>query len=376
MRVFITGSAGFIGSHLAYALSRNGMEVLGIDNLDDYYDVRLKIDRLKYSGFNFSDSVSDSGKELSIDSSYPLPIEDRIYKSELFPDLRFIRTDIRSRHTDDIIREFSPDIIVHLAAQPGIRYSVAHPEESFHNNAGSFLRLLEICRENSIGRMLYASSSSVYGDASPHAFRETDRIDCPKSIYAIAKRSNEMMANLYAELYGMKIIGMRFFSVYGEWGRPDMAPYVFTDALVNDRTIPLFNAGRLSRDFTYIGDVIECIRRIIDGNNLPDTQGYHEILNIGHGTPTMVTELLEMLEKIIGKKGHTTMLPKQPGEMWITLSDCTKLRIQYGYHPATPLEEGLKKFVDWYMDYYNEKKHTNENRINYRRDRSGWFVFS
>lgn len=376
MRVFITGSAGFIGSHLAHTLGRNGLEVLGIDNLDDYYDVRLKIDRLRHSGFDFSDGSFNSSKELSPDCSYPSPKEDQLYQSGIFSNLQFIRTDIRSPHMNEIIREFSPDLIVHLAAQPGIRYSVAHPEESFHNNAGSFLRLLEICRENSVTHMLYASSSSVYGDAAPHAFRETDQIDCPKSIYAIAKRSNEMMANVYAEMYGMKIIGMRFFSVYGEWGRPDMAPFVFTDALLHDRTISLFNAGHLSRDFTYIGDVIESIRRIIDGNILPDSRGHHEILNIGHGTPTMVTELLEKLERIIGKKGKTTMLLKQPGEMWTTLSDSTKLRIQYGYQPSTPLEEGLKKFVDWYMDYYNEKNHINENRINYRRDRPGWFVFS
>lgn len=366
MKILLTGSAGFIGSRLAEVLAENGMDVLGIDNLNDYYDPSMKIARLTRGGFNCADlSHAKKCRSLKENISGPeFPFVGEILTSSRLPNLRFIRMDVRDPGLIKTAIDFAPDAIVHLAAQPGVRYSISHPEECIDNNVMSFMRILEICKEAGIRRLLYASSSSVYGEQSPHAFRETDQADSPQSVYAISKRTNEMLAKVYSEMYGMKMTGLRFFSVYGEWGRPDMAPYLFTDALLNDRPITLYNGGQLSRDFTYIDDVVECVRRIlVRGGSVFNTSAGHDVINIGHGSPTLMLDFVAKLEEITGKEANTTLLPMQHGEVHSTLADTSKLRIQYGYYPQTSLETGLRKFVAWFKEYHKDKIGAEDNKI-------------
>ncbi|MDE6271643.1 MAG: NAD-dependent epimerase/dehydratase family protein [Muribaculaceae bacterium] len=353
MKVFLTGAAGFIGSRVAEFLAESHIEVLGIDNLNSYYDPALKIDRLVRCGFNRADMNEVFASDRDYAESSLCAVRDvRILRSQRFPEITFSRLDIRDRETERLAVEFQPDVILHLAAQPGVRYSITHPEECLDSNVMGFMRILEICRACGAKRLLYASSSSVYGEQSPHAFRESDANGAPKSVYAISKRTNEMLANVYSDLYGFKMTGLRFFSVYGEWGRPDMAPYIFTDALLNDREITLYNGGQLSRDFTYIDDVAEAVRRIIiKGGNIFNTSPQHDVINIGHGYPTLITDFVALLEELTGKEANTILLPMQHGEVHSTLADSSKLHIQFGYKPTTSLEYGLRRFINWYKDY-------------------------
>lgn len=348
MKVFITGMAGFIGSRLAEVLADRGIEVIGIDNLNPYYDPSLKMARLRRSGFK----IENSGLRFSAGGSSQEAGHANFITSDLFPCLKFMKMDINDEGLPALLSEISPDIIIHLAAQPGVRYSIENPEECLQDNIMTFVRILESARSAGIRRIIYASSSSVYGQQSPHAFRETDAADSPQSVYAVSKRTNEMLAKIYSDMYGMRLTGLRFFSVYGEWGRPDMAPYIFTDALLSGNPISLFNGGQLSRDFTYIDDVAECVRRIVEnGNGIFQGAPESEIINIGHGSPTLVSDMLALLEKLTGKKAIKRLLPMQNGEMRSTLADSSKMKIQYGYQPSTPLETGLAKFVKWYVDH-------------------------
>lgn len=358
MKVLITGAAGFIGSRIAEVLADSGVEVLGVDNLNDYYDPVLKVARLHRGGFSFDRTIGlTSGKSCVMSMTYAFPEIGEIYISKSIPTLSFVRMDVRDEEFAGIARDFEPDVVVHLAAQPGVRYSITHPEECLEANILSFMRVMDVCRELRVHRMLYASSSSVYGNHKPHAFRESDDVDSPKSVYAASKRTNELLAGVYSEMYGIKMIGLRFFSVYGEWGRPDMAPYLFADSIMNGKTIRLFNGGQLSRDFTYIEDVAECVRRIVlRGGGVASIGESHELLNIGHGVPTLISDFVDKLEKIIGKKANVTLLPMQPGEVKATLADTSKLTMQYGYFPSTPLEEGLSRFVKWMQTYLQENK--------------------
>lgn len=357
MKVLITGAAGFIGSRVAEVLADSGVEVLGVDNINDYYDPCLKLGRLRRSGFLFERRLNVSGEDtFAMSLAYAQPFEGEIYTSSRFENLQFVKIDVRDDRFVEYVTNFAPDVVVHLAAQPGVRYSISHPEECLEANVLSFMRVMDVCRILGVRRMLYASSSSVYGNHAPHAFRESDNVDSPKSVYAASKRTNELLAGVYSEMYGIKMIGMRFFSVYGEWGRPDMAPYMFADSIINGRTIRLFNGGQLSRDFTYIEDVAECVRRIVlHGGGIANIGSEHEQLNIGHGVPTLISDFVGILEKIIGKKAKISMLPMQPGEVKATLADTSKLTMQYGYHPSTSLEEGLRKFVNWMQEYLRER---------------------
>lgn len=363
MKVLITGAAGFIGSRVAEVLAQSGADVLGVDNINDYYDPKLKLARLHRGGFSFDRKIKvtdDDACVMSMTCSFPT--DGTIYTSRNCENLQFVKMDVRDEEFAGIAEAFSPDVVVHLAAQPGVRYSITHPEECLEANILSFMRMMDICRQLNVRRMLYASSSSVYGNHAPHAFRESDDVDSPKSVYAASKRTNELLAGVYSEMYGIRMIGLRFFSVYGEWGRPDMAPYMFADSIINGKTIRLFNGGQLSRDFTYIEDVAECVRRIVlHGGGIANIGSEHEILNIGHGFPTLISDFVTILEKIIGRKGIITLLPMQPGEVKATLADTSKLTMQYGYSPSTSLEEGLRRFVRWireYVEFHPEEKST------------------
>lgn len=355
MKVLITGAAGFIGSRVAEVLAESGADVLGVDNLNDYYDPNLKLARLQRGGFSFGQGPAVHGND------FVMPAEGMTYISRKVENHKFVRIDIRNEHFRSIAKMFAPDVVLHLAAQPGVRYSISHPEECVEANILSFMRVLEICREFGVRRMLYASSSSVYGSHSPHSFRETDDVDSPRSVYAASKRTNELLAGVYSEMYGIRMVGLRFFSVYGEWGRPDMAPYLFADSIMNGEPIRLFNGGQLSRDFTYIDDVAECVRRIVlRGGGIASIGGMHEVLNIGHGVPTLISDFVSILENVIGREAKVTLLPMQPGEVKATLADTSKLSMQYGYIPTTPLRDGLMKFVSW-LDEYTRSRMTIKN---------------
>lgn len=349
MKVIVTGGAGFIGSRVAEVLAEAGVDVWSVDNINDYYDRRLKMARLSRSGINLSEDGIACYDERG---HYTIPFDGFSSESEKFPCLKFTKLDVRDPRFESMASDFAPDVLIHLAAQPGVRYSIANPEECLESNVMTFMRVMEVCRMVKVRRMLYASSSSVYGNHSPHAFREADAVDSPKSVYAASKRTNEMLAGIYAEMYGIRTIGLRFFSVYGEWGRPDMAPYIFANAIINNQPIKLFNAGQLSRDFTYIEDVAECVRRIVlRGGGIASIGSEHDVLNVGNGNPTMLFDFVSLLEDIIDKKADLRLLPMQPGEVKATLADTSKLNMQYGFVPSTPLRQGLSKFVSWLGEY-------------------------
>lgn len=364
MKILLTGAAGFIGSRVAEMLAQQDMEVLGVDNLNSYYDPALKLARLRRGGFEWEQGSRES-KVAVKDANLPeMPPEGKVITSEILENLKFVRLDVRDSRLFLLMKEFIPDIIIHLAAQPGVRSSIKTPEECLECNIMAFMRILELGRQVGVRRILYASSSSVYGDQQPHAFRESDSVDNPASVYAISKRTNEMLASVYAGMYGIRMVGLRFFSVYGEWGRPDMAPYIFTEALIKGSTITLFNGGRLSRDFTYIEDVAKCVCLIIKQNIGYFTSGEdHEVINIGHGHPTLMTDFVRLLEKKVGRKGKLRFMPMQPGDVHATMADTSKLKMQYGYKPSTSLEEGIGRFVNWYREYSSLGKVISDDNI-------------
>lgn len=343
MKLIITGAAGFIGSRLAEVLAHNGDEIIGIDNLNNYYNPKFKVARLRRCGFTFVDLEDIE--------------EGRIYKNRNHTNLQFVRLDAGSRQAMEIIKKFEPHAIIHLAAQPGVRYSMSHAGDCMKSNVELFLSILEACRLYNIPRLLYASSSSVYGKQPPHSFLETDAVDRPLSVYAVSKRTNEMLADVYGEMYGLQSVGMRFFSVYGEWGRPDMAPMLFADAIRNGGVIKLFNGGMLSRDFTYIDDVVESISRILyGGHGLKTTDSHHEIINIGRGVPVQIGEFVKILEDELGKKADICYMPMQPGEASATLCNPMKMRMRYGYSPATDIKTGVHRFAEWFVANHTELK--------------------
>ena len=361
MKIIITGAAGFIGSRLAEVLAEAGGDILGIDNLSPYYDPRLKLMRLERCGFNPDDAprkrVSCKVMRDSRIVNYDTIVDGSIITSHTYPNLRFLKLDLADDRLEDFIGKENPDVIVHLAAQPGVRYSIRNARECVESNVLMFMRILDICKDFGVHRLLYASSSSVYGSQHPHPFMETDRADRPMSVYAVTKRTNEMLAQVYTDMYGFKAVGMRFFSVYGEWGRPDMAPMLFARAILDGNTIDLFNGGRLSRDFTYIDDVAECIRRVIFyGGGMSTSAEGHEILNIGRGDPTQLTDFVHLMERTLGKKAKVRLLPMQPGEVMATLCDASKVKMQYGYSPDTDLREGLLRFAKWVVEYHSVMK--------------------
>jgi UDP-glucuronate 4-epimerase len=333
MKIFLTGAAGFIGFHVALRLLNEGHQVLGLDNLNDYYSVDLKRDRLRELG-------STPGQ---LDDSHP-------YSSEKYAGFQFVTGDLCNRKLlEKLVADFRPDMVVHLAAQAGVRYSITNPDVYIQSNIVGFHNLIEVIRMNRITRFLFASSSSVYGNNAQVPFHEKANVDHPVSLYAATKKSNELIAYTYSHLYGIHAVGLRFFTVYGPWGRPDMAPFLFTEAILKGKAISLFNQGKLKRDFTYVSDVVEGITSVI---NLPEfPRGYH-IYNIGNSQPEDLGVFVELLEKHLGMKANKELLPMQPGDVYQTYADVRELHGLCGYRPRISLDEGLGEFVNWYRSYY------------------------
>lgn len=324
-KVLVTGAAGFIGFHLSQQLLDRGNTVVGIDNLNSYYDVSLKKDRLaqlqKQPEFSF----------------YQLDLADREGIAQLFERQRF-------------------EVVVNLAAQAGVRYSLQNPHVYADTNLVGFLNILEGCRHFHVNHLVFASSSSVYGANQKIPFSVQDNVDCPVSLYAATKRANELMAYSYSHLYSLPTTGLRFFTVYGPWGRPDMAMFLFTKAILAGQPIDVFNYGRMKRDFTYIDDVIESVIRVMDKIPLQSTDlarsAPNKIYNIGNNQPVELMQLIEVLENCLGKKAVTNMLPMQPGEVPVTYADVEDFIAEVGFRPNTPIEVGVERFVAWYRSYY------------------------
>lgn len=336
MHVLVTGSAGFIGYYLSKALSQQGIEVYGIDSLNHYYDVALKEARLKECGIQ----IKKYGEECN---------------STLYPGYKFRQVDLCDKENlETIFKENHFDCVVNLAAQAGVRYSLTHPDTYVESNVAGFLNLLETCRTQGCKRLIYASSSSVYGNTQEVPFKESARVDHPVSIYAATKKTNELMAYTYSHLYQLQTIGLRFFTVYGPFGRPDMAPILFARSIREQQPIKVFNNGNLSRDFTYIDDIVKGIIKIIDRPTLvrEDTPGTPAVVyNIGHGSPIRLMDFIRLLEENLGQSAQKEYVGMQPGDVYQTWADTTKLREDYGYTPTTSLEEGIRRFTDWFKTF-------------------------
>jgi UDP-glucuronate 4-epimerase len=334
MNVLVTGVAGFLGAAVARALLDRGNHVTGIDNLNNYYDVRLKKARLNTLNEN-------SG-------------------------IRFLKLDVSRR--DDIANLFagtSFDLVLHLAAQAGVRHSIENPSAYIDANLVGFGNILESCRQHGIPKLVYASSSSVYGGNTKLPFVESDQVDHPVSFYAATKKANELMAHAYSSLYGLFATGLRFFTVYGPWGRPDMALFTFTRNILAGKPIRVYNHGQMSRDFTYIDDIVEGMIQVIDAlpgastrKNLKHEPGItpHQIYNLGHGARVQLMDFIAVLENCLGRKAKLDFLPIQKGEVLATEADMTKLESDFGYRPRVKVEEGIVRFVDWYREYYGIKQ--------------------
>lgn len=349
MKVLVTGAAGFIGYHLVDTLIQQGHEVVGLDNINDYYDQNLKYDRLQKCGIQREQVVFDT-----------------LCQSSSHPGFRFIRMNLEDKELlTSLFRDEHFDIICNLAAQAGVRYSLENPDAYVSSNVVGFLNLLECCRNYPVKHFVYASSSSVYGLNTQMPFATTDAVDHPVSLYAATKKSNELMAHTYSHLFKIPTTGLRFFTVYGPWGRPDMSPILFANAIVKGTPLKVFNQGRMKRDFTYIDDIIDGVMRVLfnpaEANNSFDTfnpdssssSAPYRIFNIGNSKPTQLIEYIDTLEKAFGKEANKVMMPMQPGDVVGTYSDITPLAKETGYQPQTPLNEGIRKFVEWYNSYYN-----------------------
>jgi len=334
VRILVTGAAGFIGFHVAKALLDAGHEVVGFDDVNPYYDPRLKRDRLALLAPSSGFRMVEAG------------LEDRAAVEALFAGARF-------------------DRVVHLAAQAGVRHSLTHPHVYATSNLVGFLNILEGCRHAGAGHLVYASSSSVYGANRKLPFSETDNVDHPVSLYAASKKANELMAHSYAHLYGLPTTGLRFFTVYGPWGRPDMAPIKFARAILAGDPIDVFNGGDLSRDFTYIDDIVEGVVATIDVLPEPVARAVaaapdpstsptapYRIYNIGHNDPVPLMDFIGAMEEAIGRPARLNLLPMQPGDVQRTYADLAALNAATGFRPKVPLREGIRRFVAWYRDYY------------------------
>jgi UDP-glucuronate 4-epimerase len=333
MKVLVTGVAGFIGMHVAERLLQRGDEVVGLDNLNDYYDPKLKLDRLA-----------------------------RLEPHERF---RFVKMDVADRGgIEKLFAEEKFDRVVHLAAQAGVRYSLINPHAYIESNIVGFMNILEGCRHNTVEHLVYASSSSVYGGNEKMPFSEQDPVDHPVSLYAATKKSNELMAHTYSHLYGIPTTGLRFFTVYGPWGRPDMALFLFTKAIIEGRPIDVFNYGKMQRDFTYIDDIVEGVIRTLDRPAEPDPafdacqpnpgSGHapYRVFNIGNDGPVELMDFIGALESALGAKAEKNLLPIQPGDVPATWADVSALTEWTGHEPGTSATVGVQRFVDWYRAYF------------------------
>lgn len=360
MKILVTGAAGFIGSILAYQLTKVGHSVVGIDNLNDYYDPNLKYSRLRYffgivpdKSWAVSSSVPKTGG-VKEPLTYPdMPWGTNLASASTKFDFRFFRLDITDYESLRLLFETERfEKVINLAAQAGVRYSIENPKAYIDSNVIGFTNVLECCKTYHVNHLIYASSSSVYGGNTKTPFEETDRVDNPISLYAATKKSNELFANVYFHLYGMNVTGLRFFTVYGPWGRPDMAPMLFAKSILNDKPINVFNNGNLARDFTFIDDIVTGILKVISSSS-EEKAPINEVYNIGHGESVKLMDFINEIENNIGKKAQMNMLPMQPGDVNITYADTSKLKERYGYQPTTSLSDGIKLFIDWYKSFYN-----------------------
>ena len=332
-KILVTGAAGFIGSHLSHRLLADGHSVIGLDNLNDYYDVRLK--------------------------------EDRVRRLEGKPDFRFIKMDlVNGNDLSALFKQERFDRVAHLAAQPGVRYSLENPRAYIDSNIVGFANILEDCRHNEIQHLVYASSSSVYGANESVPFSVHDNVDHPLSLYAASKKANELMAHTYSHLYNLPTTGLRFFTVYGPWGRPDMAYFLFTRAILEGKPINVYNYGKMRRDFTFIDDIVEGVARVLekpaasnpswDGKQ-PDpatSRAPWGVYNIGNNQPVELEEFIQTIEDALGEKAKRNMMPIQPGDMLETYADIDSLIEQVDFKPTTTIKDGIRAFVDWYRDYF------------------------
>jgi UDP-glucuronate 4-epimerase len=333
VRYLVTGTAGFIGYHVAERLLARGDEVIGLDNVNDYYDVRLKQARM----------ARLDGK--------------RGYD--------FIKLDVSDNEgMARVFAERKPEVVIHLAAQAGVRYSLTNPHAYVQSNLAGFINILEGCRHQGVRHLVYASSSSVYGGNTRQPFSIHDNIDHPVSLYAASKKANELMAHTYSHLYNLPTTGLRFFTVYGPWGRPDMAMFLFTKAILEGKPIDVFNHGKMRRDFTYIDDIVEGIVRTADrvaapnpdySSETPDpgtSSAPYRVYNIGNNNPVELMDMIGTLERVLGQKAEKRMLPLQPGDVPATWADVDDLTRDVGFKPSTPIEDGIRRFVAWYREYY------------------------
>ncbi len=348
MKILITGTAGFIGAHLAEALIKRGDEVVGLDIINDYYDINLKYARLKKSGINRED-IKDN----------------KLINSTLHKNYKFIKADLQNKEILNTLFENEKfDKVCNLAAQAGVRYSLTNPDAYIQSNIIGFINILEACRHYKVKHLAYASSSSVYGLNEKMPLSTNQNVDHPISLYAASKKSNELMAHTYSHLFNLPTTGLRFFTVYGPWGRPDMALFLFTKAILNNEPIDVFNHGNMVRDFTYIDDIVEGIVRVIDhppqGN--PNWSGKkpepsssiapYKIYNIGNNNPVKLMDFIAAIEQKLGKKAKKNMMPIQQGDVPATFANVDDLVKDLGYKPNTPVTKGINNFIEWYLDYY------------------------
>ena len=334
MKILVTGAAGFIGFHTCIKLVNQGHEVYGIDNINDYYDPKLKFDRLNELGFNEAQS--------------------KLFKNEIqsakFNSLRFSRIDLVDHESiDNLFKQEQFEVVCNLAAQAGVRYSIENPKAYINSNISGFLNILEGCRNHKVKHLAYASSSSVYGENKKVPFETTDNVDHPISLYAATKKSNELMAHTYGHLYGFKTTGLRFFTVYGPWGRPDMAYYLFTEAISNNQPIKVFNNGQMERDFTYIDDIVSGVTKVIQKNI--DSREHYKIYNIGNNKTESLKDFIATIEIAMDEKAIKEMYPMQQGDVPRTFADVDELIKDYEYSPSIDIKLGITSFVEWFKSY-------------------------
>ena len=352
MKILVTGTAGFIGFHVARKLLERGDEVVGIDNINDYYDVNLKYGRLEELGIH-KEHIEEKKSVISIK----------------YPQHQFIKLDLADRTgMETLFKKEKFDAVCHLAAQAGVRYSLENPHAYIDSNIVGFMNILEGCRHHGVKNLAYASSSSVYGLNTSQPFKTTDKTEHQVSLYASTKKANEMMAHTYAHLYDIHTTGLRFFTVYGPWGRPDMAPMLFTDAILNHRAIKVFNNGKMSRDFTYIDDIVDGVIKVIDNPaqsnpqwdsdnpEINSSSAPYKIYNIGNHAPLPLMEFIETLENALGQKAQKNFMPMQDGDVVSTYADVSGLMNDFNYKPDTKLVDGIEEFVKWYKNFYGENR--------------------
>jgi len=340
MKILVTGTAGFIGFHTAKRFIDEGFDVVGLDSINNYYDKNLKYSRLNETGI------------IKEEIAYG-----KLTKSIKHKNYKFIKLEIEDK--DNILNLFKEekfDYVCHLAAQAGVRYSIENPYVYFHSNINGFLNIIEASKQNNVKHLVYASSSSVYGSNKEMPFSTSQNVDHPISLYAATKKSNELIAHSYSHLFNIPTTGLRFFTVYGPWGRPDMALFLFTKAILEEKPINVYNNGDMMRDFTYIDDIVEGVFRVVNkpakANNNSETSAPYKIYNIGNGSPVQLMDYIKATENALGKKAKKNFMPMQPGDVQKTYADVENLKNDFDYKPKTNIEFGVAKFIEWYRGYY------------------------